>query len=71
MQDAPLTYTKAAGERQGLVVIKLTGPLTLRQHLSVPAGPRRWPRELTVFDLSQVPYMDSAGIGPLINYYVS
>jgi anti-sigma B factor antagonist len=71
MQDAPLTYIRTAGERQGLVVIKLTGPLTLRNIFQFQQDLAVGPPELTVFDLSEVPYMDSAGIGVLINYYVS
>jgi anti-sigma B factor antagonist len=71
MPDAPLTYTKAAGERQGLIIIKLTGPLTLRNIFQFQQDLAASPPQLTVFDLSEVPYMDSAGIGVLINYYVS
>jgi anti-sigma B factor antagonist len=71
MQDAPLTYIRAAGERQGLVVIKLTGPLTLRNIFQFQQDLVVGPPELAVFDLNEVPYMDSAGIGVLINYYVS
>jgi Anti-anti-sigma regulatory factor (antagonist of anti-sigma factor) len=70
MQDAPLTYTRAAGDRQGLVVIKLTGPLTLRNIFQFQQDLAVSPPELTVFDLSEVPYMDSAGIGVLVSYYV-
>ena len=71
MQDAPLTYTKTAGGRQSLVVIRLTGPLTLRNIFQFQQDLAASPPQLTVFDLSEVPYMDSAGIGVLINYYVS
>ncbi|WP_035348983.1 STAS domain-containing protein [Edaphobacter aggregans] len=71
MDDAPLTYSRATGEREGLVVIKLTGPLTLKNIFEFQKNLAADPPQLTVFDLSDVPYMDSAGIGVLINYYVS
>ena len=71
MQDAPLTYTRTAGGREGLVIIKLTGPLTLRNIFQLQQDLVANPPHLTIFDLSEVPYMDSAGIGVLINYYVS
>jgi anti-anti-sigma factor len=71
MQDAPLTYTKDSGGREGLVIIKLSGPLTLRNIFQFQQDIAANPPQLTVFDLSGVPYMDSAGIGVLINYYVS
>ena len=71
MNDAPLTYTKASGGREGLVIIALTGPLTLRNIFQFQQDLAANPPQLTVFDLTGVPYMDSAGIGVLINYYVS
>ena len=71
MDDAPLTYEKTAGSRDGLVIVKLTGPLTLRNIFQFQQDLVANPPQLTVFDLSEVPYIDSAGIGVLINYYVS
>jgi anti-anti-sigma factor len=71
MNDAPLTYSRTTGQREGLVLIKLIGPLTLRNIFQFQNDLAANPPQLTVFDLSGVPYMDSAGIGVLINYYVS
>jgi anti-anti-sigma factor len=71
MNDAPLTYSRATGGREGLVVIKLTGPLTVKNIFEFQKDLAVNPPQLTIFDLSDVPYMDSAGIGVLINYYVS
>jgi anti-anti-sigma factor len=71
MDDAPLTYSKSAGGRESLIVIKLTGPLTLKNIFQFQQDLALNPPQLTVFDLTEVPYMDSAGIGVLINYYVS
>ena len=71
MNDAPLTYNRTTGGREGLVVIKLTGPLILKNIFDFQQDLAVNPPQLTVVDLSGVPYMDSAGIGVLINYYVS
>lgn len=71
MHDAPLTYSKASGSRDGVVILTMTGPLTLRNIFQFQQDLVASPPQLTVFDLSGVPYMDSAGIGVLINYYVS
>jgi anti-sigma B factor antagonist len=71
MNDAPLSYSRATGGRDGLVVISLTGPLTLRNIFQLQQDLAANPPQLTIIDLSGVPYMDSAGIGVLINYYVS
>ena len=71
MNDAPLTYSSSQIERPGVVVMKLTGPLTLQNIFAFQSelATNRPPK--MVFDLSGVTYMDSAGIGVLINYYVS
>jgi anti-anti-sigma factor len=71
MHDAPLIYTTAAGTREGTVIIKLTGPLTLSNMFSFQAELRTITPALAIFDLSESEYMDSAGLGVLINYYIS
>jgi anti-anti-sigma factor len=71
MNDAPLTYSSNEMERPGLVVMKLAGPLTLRNMFEFQSELAHNTPPRMVFDLSDVPYMDSAGIGVLINYYVS
>ena len=49
----------------------LTGPLTLRNMFEFQNELATNKPPMMVFDLSGVPYMDSAGIGVLINYYVA
>ncbi len=51
--------------------MKLVGPLTLQNMFSFQAELVTNKPPVMIFDLSEVPYMDSAGIGVLINYYVS
>lgn len=51
--------------------MKLNGPLTLQNMFGFQNELATNKPPMMVFDLSGVPYMDSAGIGVLINYYVS
>ena len=71
MNDAPLTYSSSVADRPDVVVMRLDGPLTLRNMFSFQSELATNKPPMMVFDLSGVPYMDSAGIGILINYYVS
>jgi anti-anti-sigma factor len=71
MNDAPLIYSSSEIERPGLVVMKLDGPLILRNMFEFQNELATNKPPMVVFDLSGVSYMDSAGIGVLINYYVS
>jgi anti-anti-sigma factor len=69
--DAPLSIERAEGKAAGTVIFRFAGPLTLRNLFTMQEQLRDGdlPR-LTVLDLSGVPYMDSAGMGAVINHYV-
>jgi anti-anti-sigma factor len=71
MGDQALTYSSSESGREGFVVMKLVGPLTLPNIFSLQSELKTNKPPVMIFDLSEVPYMDSAGIGVLINYYVS
>jgi anti-anti-sigma factor len=71
MSDQGLTYSSNEGGREGFVVMKLVGPLVLQNIFSLQGELRTNKPPVMIFDLSEVPYMDSAGIGVLINYYVA
>jgi anti-sigma B factor antagonist len=71
MHDAPLLYTITAATREGTVVIKLSGPLTLGNMFELQAELRAITPAVAIFDLTDCEYMDSAGLGVLINFYVS
>jgi anti-anti-sigma factor len=71
MRDEPFTYTSVDGTLESTTIMRLAGPLTLTnlfafQHDLTTTHPRT-----LILDLSGVPYMDSAGLGVLMNYYVS
>jgi len=69
--DSPLTFDRKDGKTPGTLIFSLTGPLTLRNFFEFQAALRSEPApEFTVLDLSGVTYMDSAGMGLVVNYYV-
>jgi len=71
MSDAALTFSSRSGGPEGSVVFKLDGPLTLPNIFAFQKELGTMKPQLMIFDLTDVPYMDSAGIGVLINYFVS
>ena len=69
--DAPLTVERTAGQAPGVLVLRLAGPLTLANLFSyLDAFHSAGLPSLTILDLSGVPYMDSAGMGAVINHFV-
>lgn len=71
LNDGPLTIARTEGKDPGTQVFRLVGPLTLRNLFEFQTELRNstLPR-LTVIDLTEVPYMDSAGMGLVMNHYV-
>jgi anti-sigma B factor antagonist len=71
LHDSPLQFIVREGKDPGTRIFSLTGPLTLRNLFEFQAALRQGsPPGKTVIDLSGVPYMDSAAMGTIVNYYV-
>ena len=71
LNDGPLTIERKEGRNPGTQVFSLVGPLTLRNLFELQSELRRaTPPPLTVIDLTEVPYVDSAGMGLVMNHYV-
>ena len=69
MLSEPLTIERLAGPGQG--VLRLKGPLTT-QTLSPFQNAVRGEDALTmILDFTEVPYIDSAGLGTLVSTFVS
>jgi anti-anti-sigma factor len=69
--DSPLSFDLSEGRTPGTRIFRLTGPLTLRNLFEFQTALRDEPQPgRTVLDFSGVPYMDSAGMGAIVNYYV-
>lgn len=68
--DEPLAIVRTTGISPDVLVFQLTGPVTLRNLFEFQDQLRSGdlPRA-SILDLSGVPYMDSAGMGAIVNYY--
>ena len=71
MSDRELTYSSSNGATEGTVILTLVGPLTLSNMFDFQSELRALKTPRLILDLSGVPYMDSAGLGVLMNYYVA
>jgi anti-sigma B factor antagonist len=71
LSDGPLTLDRKEGRTSDTKIFCLTGPLTLRNLFDLQTELRGTPPPpLTIIDLAGVPYMDSAGMGLIMNQYV-
>jgi len=71
MPDQPLVVETVAGSRDGLRILRLTGPLTLANMFEFQSLLRSDKATATIVDLTNVPYVDSAGIGALLGAHVA
>jgi anti-anti-sigma factor len=71
LTDGPLTLDRRDGKSSDTKIFTLTGPLTLRNLFELQTELRgAQPAPLTIIDITAVPYMDSAGMGLIMNHYV-
>jgi anti-anti-sigma factor len=59
------------GSREGVRIIKIAGPLTIRNFFEFQEASREDRSSLLIVDLEKVPYMDSAALGSLLGLHVS
>jgi anti-sigma B factor antagonist len=71
MPDQPLHVEDIQSSSNGHRILRLTGPLTLSNLFEFQSLVRAGKATLTVVDLTDVPYIDSAGIGALLGAHVS
>ena len=71
MRDEPLAVTAKSGLHEGTTILVLQGPLTLQNSFDFQRDLAQQKPAVLVIDLTQSPYMDSAGLGLLMNCYVS
>ena len=70
MQEQPLEIERMDGPA-GTSILRLHGPLLLGNFFSFQSIVRSDEANLLILDLSDVPYIDSAGIGCLVGAHVS
>jgi anti-sigma B factor antagonist len=71
MRDEPLVYSTAPSSKEGALIMKLSGPLTLANMFTFQHDLKTADARVVILDLSEVPYMDSAGMGVILNFHVS
>jgi anti-sigma B factor antagonist len=71
MSAETLTLESVPGQAAGCRILRVTGPLTLNGLFDFQSTLRADPPSALILDLTGVPYMDSAGMGAIINYFVS
>jgi anti-sigma B factor antagonist len=72
MWDEKLTITDAQGAPEGERILQLNGPITISTLFDLRDTVRAEKTAKTVIlDFSQVPYVDSAGVGAIVNAHVS
>jgi anti-sigma B factor antagonist len=71
MADQPLHIEELAGSREGIHLLRLSGPLTLQNVFSFQSKVRADKSRALIIDFTDVPLADSAGIGALVGAYVS
>jgi anti-sigma B factor antagonist len=71
MQKRELAYSSSDGAKDGTLIVTLNGPLLLGNMFDFQSALRELKPPRLILDLTNAPYMDSAGLGVLMNYYVS
>ena len=72
MWDEKLTIADAQGAPEGQRILQLNGPITITTFFGLRDTVRAEKTAQTVIlDFSQVPYVDSAGVGAIVNAHVS
>jgi len=70
-QQEPLHIEDLSGMPAGERVLRLSGPILISNFFEFQALVRGSSAPILILDLTQVPYIDSAGIGTLVGAYVN
>lgn len=69
-KDDPLSIERKDGKNTGTQIFRIIGPLTLHNLFTFQEELRAGELpKLSILDFDGVPYMDSAGMGAVVNYY--
>lgn len=66
-----MTIESSRGTHPDTIVLRLQGPLTLSTLFALRDALQIHTAHRTILDLTQVPYIDSAGLGTILMFYVS
>jgi len=70
MPDQPLHIEDLTGSREGIRILRLSGPLTLLNLFGFQSKLRADNSRTLILDFTDVPLADSSGIGALVGAYV-
>jgi anti-anti-sigma factor len=71
MHNEPLTFDVVPGKTPDTRIFRLHGPITLANLFDFQKVLNTGTEKLTIVDFTESEYMDSAGLGALLNFYVS
>ncbi|HET6216914.1 MAG TPA: STAS domain-containing protein [Acidobacteriaceae bacterium] len=71
MYNEPLTFEVLPGATADTRIFRLHGPITLANLFDFQKTINDGPEKVTIIDFTESEYMDSAGLGVLLNFYVS
>src|SRR5215467_7234443 len=71
MPQEPLVIEDFPGPKDGQRILRLTGPIILSNLFDFQSRIRSNTSRALLLDLTNVPYVDSAGIGALVGAYVT
>jgi anti-sigma B factor antagonist len=71
MPQEPLRIEDLSGQKEGLRVLRLAGPIVISNLFQFQSMVRADTSRTLILDLTEVPYIDSAGIGALVGAYVT
>ncbi len=71
MQAEPLVIERFENGAHGQSVLCLKGPITIETFSSFQSAVRNEDAATMILDLTDVPYIDSSGLGSLVSAYVS
>ena len=66
-----MSHSFTPGKNEGTTVLKLVGPLTISTIFGFQNELRAATAKVLIVDMSEVPYMDSAGLGLIMNSHVA
>ena len=71
MHNEPLTFDVVPGKTPDTRIFRLHGPITLANLFDFQKTLNAGTEKLTIIDFTESEYMDAAGLGALLNFYVS
>jgi len=71
LSQQPFNLLSQPGARPDIRITRVTGPLTIQHVFAFQDELRKDPKPFNIIDLTGAAYLDSAGMGSIINFYVS